>query len=213
VGRPLPGRIVAPEPPDTIRCGTDIIPCVHVRMIRILITCVSRFGLLTWSLAIGYWELASNDTPAGGIHPRAHLGAHLSATLRTHLRIPVRVHLSATARAYLTAQGRVLVPAQETAPVSAHVRVLVPALLGVLVPALLKVLAPALLRALLQAHGTAHGPAPGLGQTALRLRAPPLPFLPARPLGALDSSNPRPLDHSLLCLTAEQSSVAFCDGD
>jgi len=38
VGRGVGGRIVVLRLADTIRCGADIIPCVYVRMIRILIT-------------------------------------------------------------------------------------------------------------------------------------------------------------------------------
>jgi len=38
VGRGMGGRIVVLRPADTIGCGTDIDPCIIVRVIRILIT-------------------------------------------------------------------------------------------------------------------------------------------------------------------------------
>jgi hypothetical protein len=42
-----------------------VVPDAPVRVMR-AITRVSTFGPLTCSLAISYWELASNGTPAGG---------------------------------------------------------------------------------------------------------------------------------------------------
>ena len=48
-----------------------LLPDAPVRMIRVLITRVPRFGLLTWSLAIGYPELASDGTPTEGMLPPA----------------------------------------------------------------------------------------------------------------------------------------------
>jgi len=67
VGRGVGGRIVSTIGP----AQQVVVPDAPVRMIRILITRVSRFGLLTWSLAIGYWELASDGTPLEGCSPRS----------------------------------------------------------------------------------------------------------------------------------------------
>ena len=66
VGRPLPGRIVVLRPANTIRCGAYVAPCVHLRMIRILITRILSLVPLNSALCAHYSQLAGKDTPAGG---------------------------------------------------------------------------------------------------------------------------------------------------
>jgi len=67
VGRGVGGRIVVLGPADTIGCGTDIAPCVCVRMIRILITRILSLVPVSSALCAHYSWLAGNDTPVGGI--------------------------------------------------------------------------------------------------------------------------------------------------
>ena len=66
MGRGVGGRIVVLRLADTIRCGADIIPCVHVCMIRILITRVFSSGRVTSQFSTPYPQMPRNDTPVGG---------------------------------------------------------------------------------------------------------------------------------------------------